>query len=381
MRSATTIQRFDTWTLLLTFCLAGVGVVMLYSSSADIAAEVTGDHMFFLKRQLVRVLLGAVLLFACSRLDYHRLKGLANWLLLGSLALLVITLLIHHAAGREGVARWLLLGPVSAQPSDFARLSLIVYLAAYMDRKGAHLTHLGRGFLPPVVVIGCTMLLIVLGPDFSTAALTGLLGITMLFLGGVRVKHLAGLTAISLPLLGMVMMAEPYRRVRIQTFLGLVDSPAAEYQISQSLISLGNGGWLGQGLGNSVEKKLFLPAPHTDFVFAIVGEELGFVGTILLLTAFFWLFQRGIVIARNAPDRFGMFLALGIVLNLMTYVLVNAAVVTEVLPNTGIPLPLISYGGTHLVFTLLSLGILLNISFASRRRRWDRRLVYARARS
>lgn len=381
MRSATIIQRFDTWTLLLTFCLAGVGVVMLYSSSADIAAEVTGDHMFFLKRQLVRVLLGAALLFACSRLDYHRLKGLANWLLLGSLALLVITLLIHHAAGREGVARWLLLGPISAQPSDFARLSLVVYLAAYMDRKGAHLTHLGRGFLPPVVVIGCTMLLIVLGPDFSTAALTGLLGITMLFLGGVRVKHLAGLTAISLPLLGMVMMAEPYRRVRIQTFLGLVDSPAAEYQISQSLISLGNGGWLGQGLGNSVEKKLFLPAPHTDFVFAIVGEELGFVGTILLLTAFFWLFQRGIVIARNAPDRFGMFLALGIVLNLMTYVLVNAAVVTEVLPNTGIPLPLISYGGTNMVFTLLSLGILLNISSASRRRRWDRRLVYARARS
>ena len=381
MRSAAATQRFDTWTLLLTFCLAGVGVVMLYSSSADIAAEVTGDHMFFLKRQLVRVLLGAALLFACSRLDYHRLKGLANWLLLGSLALLVITLLIHHAAGREGVARWLLLGPLSAQPSDFARLSLVVYLAAYMDRKGAHLTHLGRGFLPPVVVIGCTMLLIVLGPDFSTAALTGLLGITMLFLGGVRVKHLAGLSAISLPLLGMVMMAEPYRRVRIQTFLGLVDSPAAEYQISQSLISLGNGGWLGQGLGNSVEKKLFLPAAHTDFVFAIVGEELGFVGTILLLTAFFWLFQRGIVIARNAPDRFGMFLALGIVLNLMTYVLVNAAVVTEVLPNTGIPLPLISYGGTHMVFTLLSLGILLNISSASRRRRWDRRLVYARARS
>ncbi len=381
MRSATTIQRFDTWTLLLTFCLAGVGVVMLYSSSADLAAEVTGDHMFFLKRQIVRVLLGAALLFACSRLDYHRLKGLANWLLLGSLALLVITLLIHHAAGREGVARWLLLGPISAQPSDFARLSLVVYLAAYMDRKGAHLTHLGRGFLPPVVVIGCTMLLIVLGPDFSTAALTGLLGFAMLFLGGVRVKHLAGLTAISLPLLGMVMMAEPYRRVRIQTFLGLMDSPAAEYQISQSLISLGNGGWLGQGLGNSVEKKLFLPAPHTDFVFAIVGEELGFVGTILLLTAFFWLFQRGIVIARNAPDRFGMFLALGIVLNLMTYVLVNAAVVTEVLPNTGIPLPLISYGGTHMVFTLLSLGILLNISSASRRRRWDRRLVYARARS
>ena len=381
MRSAATTQRYDTLTLLLTFGLVGVGIVMLYSSSADTAVDHTGDHMFFLKRQVVRVLLGAALFFMCSRLDYHRLKGFASWLLVGSLILLVITPVIHHSTGGEGAGRWLPLGPISIQPSDIARLSLIIYLAAYIDRKGAHITHLGRGFLPPVLVIGCTMLLIILEPDFSTAILVGLIGLTMLFLGGARAKHLAGLSAISLPLLTLIMMIEPYRRVRIQTFLGLIDSPQAEYQISQSLISLGNGGWLGQGLGNSVEKKLFLPAPHTDFVFAIVGEELGFVGAILLLIAFLWLFQRGIVIARNAPDRFGMFLALGIVFNLMTYVLVNSAVVTEVLPNTGIPLPLISYGGTHMVFTLISLGILLNISSATRRRRWDRKLVHARARS
>jgi len=304
----------------------------------------------------------------------------ASWLLLGSLVLLGLTLLIHYIGDRGGAARWLVLGPLSVQPSDCARLSLIIYLAAYIDRKGAHLTNLKYGFLPPVAVIGFAMLLIILEPDFSTAALTGLLGLTLLFLGGARGKHLAGLTAASLPLLGAVMIAEPYRRVRIQTFLGLLDSPKAEYQISQSLIGLGNGGWLGQGLGNSVEKKLFLPAPHTDFVFAIIGEELGFMGAVLLLAAFFWLFQRGIVIARNAPDRFGMILALGIVLNLMIYVLVNAAVVTKIFPNTGIPFPLISYGGTHLVITLMSLGILLNIS-ASTRRRWDRRLVYARARA
>ncbi|UCH09379.1 MAG: FtsW/RodA/SpoVE family cell cycle protein, partial [Fidelibacterota bacterium] len=265
-------------------------------------------------------------------------------------------------------------------PSDAARLALIIYLAAYLDRKGTAVTQFGQGFLPPVVVIGLTMLLIVLEPDFSTAALTGMLGFTLLFLGGARLKHLTTVALVSLPTLGLIMMAEPYRRVRIQTFLGLLESPKAEYQISQSLISLGNGGWLGQGLGNSVEKKLFLPAPHTDFVFAIIGEELGFIGAIVLLLAFFWLFQRGIVIARNAPDRFGMVLALGIVLNITFYVLVNAAVVTEVFPNTGIPLPLISYGGTHIVFTLISLGILLNISASTRRKRWDRQLVHARAR-
>jgi cell division protein FtsW len=353
---------------------------MLYSSSGDTAAEITGDHMYFLKRQLVRVLIGAAFLFICLRLDYHHLKRIANWLLVGFLTLLVLTLLVHHATGQNGAARWLSIGPFSIQPSDGARLGIIIYLAAYLDRKGTSVTHVSQGFLPPVVVIGLTMLLIVLGPDFSTAALVGMLGFTLLFLGGARVKHMTALSLVSLPILGIIMMAEPYRRIRIQTFLGLLESPKAEYQISQSLIGLGNGGWLGQGLGNSVEKKLFLPAPHTDFVFAIIGEELGFIGALLLLLGFFWLFQRGIVIARNAPDRFGMYLALGIVLNIMFYVLVNAAVVTEVIPNTGIPLPLVSYGGTHIVFTLLSLGILLNISASTRRRQWDRRLVHARAR-
>ena len=380
MPSAISLSRYDTWAMALIFAIMGIGVVMLYSSSADIARDLTGDHMFFFKRQLVRALLGIGLLIGLSRWDYHRLRSLANGLLVGSLILLLLALIVHHVSGSNGVARWLPLGPVSLQPSDVARLSLIIYLAAYLDRKKAAITDLTHGFIPPVVMIGLVMLLIIVEPDFSTAALTGILGLVLLFLGGARVKHLAVLGALALPALLGVMLAAPYRRIRIQTFLGLIESPESEYQISQSLISLGNGGWLGRGLGNSVEKKLFLPAPHTDFVFAIIGEELGFIGAVLLLMAFFWLFQRGTVIARNAPDCFGMLLALGIVLNLMIYVLVNTAVVTEVFPNTGIPLPLISYGGTHMVFTLASLGILLNISSATRRRRWNERLVHAQAR-
>ncbi|UCD38122.1 MAG: FtsW/RodA/SpoVE family cell cycle protein, partial [Fidelibacterota bacterium] len=286
MASTATTRRYDTWTLLLTYCLVGVGVVMLYSSSSDTATEITGDHMFFLKRQLIRILLGTALLFACTRLNYYRLKSIANWLLIGSMILLTLTLVIHYALDRDGVARWLQLGPISVQPSDFARLSIIIYLAAYIDRKNSVLNDFNHGFLPPVVVIGLTMLLIILEPDFSTAALTGVLGLTLLFLGGAKKRHLAALTAVSMPLLAAIMMAEPYRRVRILSFLGILDSPKAEYQISQSLISLGNGGWFGQGLGNSVEKRLFLPAPHTDFVFAIFGEELGFLGAVLLLGGF-----------------------------------------------------------------------------------------------
>ena len=381
MPSRAGTYHFDTIIILLTCALVGAGLVMLYSSSSDTAAELTGDHMYFLKRQLLRVLLGAGLLLVCAATDYHRLRRWAPYLLLASVTLLLVTLIYHRLDGGSAVARWLPLGPVSLQPSDFARFSLIVYLAAYLDRKGGLMTDFRRGFLPPVFIIGLVMTLIVLGPDFSTAALVGVLGLTMLFIGGARLRHVLGLVLAALPVLVAVMLVEPYRRVRIKTFLGLLDSPEAEYQISQSLISLGNGGLIGRGLGNSVEKRLFLPAPHTDFVFAIIGEERGFIGALLLLAAFVWLFQRGIVAARNAPDRFGLFLAVGIGLNIMVYVLVNTGVVTEVLPNTGLPLPLISYGGTHMVFTLISLGILLNISAIAGRRRWGQQLVHAKART
>ncbi len=380
MHSAVGTYRFDVQIIGLTAVLVGAGLVMLYSSSSDTAANLTGDHMFFLKRQLLRVLLGTGLLLVCALTDYHHLRRWAPYILLASIGLLVATLIYHRLAGNSATARWLPLGPVSLQPSDFARLSLIIFLAAYLDRKG-DLSDFRRDCLPPVFIICVVMGLVVLEPDFSTAALIGGLGLVMLFIGGARLRHVLGLLLAALPVLAVVMLAAPYRRVRIMTFLGLLDSPAAEYQISQSLISLGNGGLIGRGLGNSVEKRLFLPAPHTDFVFAIIGEELGFIGALILLAAFVWLFQRGIVAARNAPDRFGLFLAVGIGLNFITYVLVNTGVVTEVLPNTGVPLPLISYGGTHIVFTLISLGILLNISAIAGRRRWRQQLVHARART
>ncbi len=381
MHSHPGVYRHDTIIIGLTCALVGAGLVMLYSSSADTAADLTGDNMFFLKRQIFRVLVGTGLLVICAVSDYHRLIRWANYFLLGSVLLLVATLAYHRLTGASGVARWLPLGLISIQPSDIARLSMIIFLAAYLDRRGNSMSDFRRGFLPPVFIIGVIMTLIVLQPDFSTAGLLGIMGLTMLFIGGTPLRYVFGLGLAALPVLSIVMLAEPYRRIRIQTFLGLLDSPKAEYQISQSLISLGNGGLFGRGLGNSVEKRLFLPAPHTDFVFAIIGEELGFIGVLALLAAFLWLFQRAIITARNAPDSFGLLLAVGIGMNIMTYVLVNTGVVSEVLPNTGVPLPLISYGGTHMVFTLMSIGILLNISAAAGRRRWGQQLVHARTRT
>lgn len=370
----------DRTTLLLTISLLAAGIVLLYSSSGDVATDLTGDHMYFLKRQLLRVALGLSLLAIMMRVDYRILQGYSPHLMIVSLGLLLLTLIWHGATEANGVARWLPVGPVSLQTSDLARFAIIVYLAAYMDRKGPGMAQFSTGLLPPIAILGTAMLLIVLAPDFSTAALTGFLGLILIYIGGARLKHLFYLGAATLPLFIGIMLAQPYRRLRIRSFLGMDNSPDASYQISQSLIGLGNGGWLGQGLGNSVEKKLFLPAPHTDFVFAIIGEELGFIGAALLLMAFLWLFQRGVVIAKHAQDPFGMFLALGISINLMMYVLVNTGVVTQLLPNTGVPLPLISYGGTHLVFTLMSLGILLNISKATRRREWQQQLIHARSR-
>ncbi len=356
------VSQFDRQTLMLTIALVGLGIVMLYSSSTDIAYELTGDHMYYLKRQLIRLILGGILFTACAFYDYRKLKQLANALLLGSMLLLALTLVIHKTTGAPGVARWLDLGPASIQPSDMARIALVIYLAAYLDRKAQVMADFTEGLLPAILVIGVVMGLIVLAPDYSTAILTGFLGVGLLFMGGARIKHLLSIALVTLPLSMIILMAAPYRKLRILTYFGLSDSAAADYQISQSLISLGNGGFLGQGLGNSVEKKLFLPAPHTDFVFAIIGEEFGFIGAGLLIGAFFFLFQRGLAIARNAPDRFGLFLGLGLALNLIIYVLINTAVVTEMIPNTGVPVPLISYGGTHLVFTLAAIGILLNIS-------------------
>lgn len=373
-------RSYDRKVLMSSFAILGIGIVMLYSSSADVARELTGDHTYFLKRQLVRVLLGTILLVACSIIDYRILKRFAKPAMVVTIIALLAALIIHEVRGASGVARWIPLGSISVQPSDFARLGIIIYLADYLDKKGEHIQDLMSGFVPPILIIGLIMILIVLAPDFSTAALTGLLAFTMLFIGGARIKHLAALGGIAAPMLLVVLLWEKYRRIRVLSFLGLIDSPAASYQNSQSLIGLGNGGFLGVGLGNSIEKRLFLPASHTDFVFAIIGEEWGFLGAVLLLAGFCYLAWRGVVIARNASDRFGMFLALGIVLNITIYVLVNTAVVTEIIPNTGVPLPLISYGGSHVVFTLTSLGILLNISKSHRREGWNTRLVHAQGR-
>ena len=211
------------------------------------------------------------------------------------------------------------------------------------------------------------MVLIVIQPDFSTAAIIGLIGFMILFIGGARISHLMATGTASLLVLTPIMLMKPYRLQRILTyFYGESAGVEESYQIKQSLISLGNGGFIGLGLGNSLGKNLFLPTPHTDFIFAIIGEELGLVGTVLILSIFLFIFQRGIKIAKESMDTFGILLAIGISFNFVLYGFINAAVVTGVVPTTGLSMPLISYGGSGLVINLVSIGILLNISQSKR---------------
>jgi len=244
---------------------------------------------------------------------------------------------------------------------------MIIFLAAYVDHYRDQIKDFYNGFAPPIGIIAVVMVLIVIQPDFSTAAIIGLIGFMILFVGGARISHILATGTASLLVLTPIMLMKPYRLQRILTyFYGESAGVEESYQIKQSLISLGNGGFIGLGLGNSLGKNLFLPTPHTDFIFAIIGEELGLVGTVFILSIFLFIFQRGIKIAKESMDTFGILLAIGISFNFILYGFINAAVVTGVVPTTGLSMPLISYGGSGLVLNLVSIGILLNISQSKR---------------
>ncbi|MEC9377183.1 MAG: putative peptidoglycan glycosyltransferase FtsW [Candidatus Neomarinimicrobiota bacterium] len=365
------IQRYDRQLLIYLGILAVVGTVMLYSASwyESFANSNGRTDMLFLQGHLKRMLVGIFFLFGFLFLDYRRLKEVASYMIAGAIFLLIMTKAasIINGMGWSKPARWLYIGPFTIQTSDIARMAVIIYMAYYVDKKREKLKDFQTGLLPPLGILTIIMGLIVIQPDFSTAAMIGVIGIIILFIGGVRLSQLSLAGAASL-LVGIpVLMAKQYRRDRIFYYLGLTEGQGVSYQPNQSLISLGNGGVFGAGLGNSIEKNHFLPTPHTDFIFSIIGEELGLIlGTIPILTLFLLIFFRGLKISRECTDPFGVFLAVGISFNLILYAFVNAAVVTGLFPVTGLPMPLVSYGGSGMVINMAMIGILLNISQARR---------------
>ena len=365
------IQRYDRHLLIFLCILSVLGTVMLYSASwyESFSSSNGRTDMLFLQNHLKRLLVGVFFLFGFLTFDYRKLKQIAPYLIMFSIFLLVMTKLYYLGKGYSWYkpARWLYMGPFSIQTSDIARFSVIIYMAFYADKKRDKLKDFQLGLLPALGILCIIMALIVIQPDYSTALMIGAIGILILFIGGASISQLscagAGAMVVGVP----VLLSREYRKQRILSWFGIGDNTEVGYQASQSLISLGNGGIFGVGLGNSIEKNHFLPTPHTDFIFAIIGEELGFViGTAPVLTLFLLIFIRGLKIAKECTDPFGIFLSIGIAFNLVLYAFVNAAVVTGVFPVTGLPMPMVSYGGSGMVINMAMMGILLNISQSRR---------------
>lgn len=349
--------------LIIAAVLAAVGLIMVFSASAVVAGNRFHDSIYFLKRQLAWMMLGFLLLQVASRLDYTVWRRLALPALAVTALCLIIVLIPSLGLMAKGARRWLKLGPFSLQPAELVKLVVILYLANYLTNKEGRLQDFASGFLPPLVIVGLLSGLVLLQPDLGTVVVIGTVTMGLLFLAGAPLRYLGGLVLIAVPVAGALILGSPYRRQRLMTFLAPWKDPTdSGFQVTQSFLAFGSGGPFGVGLGESKQKLFFLPEAHTDFVLALVGEELGFLGTVAIMALFAMLVLKGFQIAGRAREPFGRYLALGIALLFGVQSLINAGVVTGLLPTKGLTLPLVSYGGSSLMVSLLCIGILLSIS-------------------
>ena len=353
----------DIWLFAVALVLLSTGVVMIYSASAIVAADRFRDPYYFLKRQVFWAALGCGALWMALRTDYRRLEKLVLPVLALAAVLLVLVLIPGLGVSVNGSRRWLRLGPLSFQPAELAKLALVVYLAAFLARKRDQLDNFWHGVFPPLAVGGTLAGLVLLQPDLGNAVTLLVLTMGLLFLAGVRTSWLAMLAVPALPLAVLAVWIAPYRLRRVFAFLDPWQDPRGSgFQIIQSWLAFGSGGAVGRGIGESRQKLFYLPESHTDFIFAIVGEELGFIGASAVVLLFAALIWRGLRIGLRTADPFGAYLALGITVLVATQTLVNLGVVTGVLPTKGLPLPFLSFGGSALLVTMLGTGVLLNIS-------------------
>ncbi|MCF8010632.1 MAG: putative lipid II flippase FtsW [Clostridiales bacterium] len=344
-----------------------VGLVMVFSASVYYAGDPRGpfnDPFYFFKRQFIYALLGLIAMFVTMNIDYWKYAKYKALILLTAFAFLILVLLPGIGASYLGAQRWLNLGPVSFQPSEFVKLCIIIFTAYGLAAKKEQVRNFTKGVLPFIIIGGFASILILMQPDLGTAATLMSTLVIMCFVAGARGKQLGGLCGFGLAMVTAAIWVEPYRRKRFFAFLDPeADPTGAGWHIINSLMSLGSGGFMGTGLGQGRHSKfLFLPERHTDFIFAAIGEELGFIGSFLVIMLFVIFLWRGLKVAITSSDNFGSLLAAGIVSGICLQAIINIGVVTSSLPVTGITLPFVSYGGTSLVFTLMSTGILLNIS-------------------
>jgi cell division protein FtsW len=349
--------------LLIIVILLLVGsVVMVYSASSAIAMEQYHDAGYFLKRQLLWLGLGVLAMVTTARMNVWGWQRLAIPLLVVSVLLLALVLVSPLGTTVNGARRWLRVAGWSVQPSELAKLAVVCYLARYLASHAGRIAEFRRGLLPPLVICGALILLVLAEPDFGTAFVIAMLTFLLLFIGQARLFHLAGLAVAALPAVVLLVASSPYRRQRLLAFLDPWDhAQTSGFQVIQSFLAMGRGGVGGLGLGESRQKLFFLPEPHTDFIFSVIGEELGLIGTAIVLTLFMVFFWRGLVIARRAEEPFLRYLAVGITAMIGVQALLHMAVVIGLLPTKGLTLPLLSYGGSSLLVDLAAVGILLAI--------------------
>ncbi|MFO7264764.1 MAG: putative lipid II flippase FtsW [Limnochordales bacterium] len=354
-------QRPDVLIVAAVVLLLALGVVTVMSAASVTDLLQYNDPYYHVKRQLVWAVLGVIAMTVLARVDYRLLRALTLPALAGAFLLLVLVLFVGSAAG--GARRWLGFGFISVQPSEVAKLALVMYTAAYVAQRRNDMHRFFSGLLPPLVITGAACLLILLEPDFGTAAMIALIVVVMLYAGGASPGQLLAVGVAAAPLAAYLIVSEPYRLRRLLAFVDpWADRMDSGWNVVQSLLAIGSGGLFGLGLGESRQKYLYVPEQHTDFIFAILGEELGFVGTTTVLLLFALLGWRGLRAAMRAPDMYGTMLAVGITAMIVLQAFVNIGVVTGSLPTTGITLPFISVGGSSLVVTMAGVGVLLNIS-------------------
>ena len=356
------IRRMDPILLLSTLALVGFGIVMVYSASFPVGAERMGDPYHFLKKQAFAAILGIGFLLGAARLNYRLWQVLALPLLIGSIALLFLVFVPGVRQQIGGAYRWLKIASFSFQPAELAKLALVIYLARSLTLKEGRMESFTVGFLPHVIVTGVLFLLVLKQPDFGTGVLFVAVVFLMLFAGGARLRFLGGAMLAGLPVLVYLAIRADYRWERIMAFWDPWKDPGkGGFQIIQSFLAFGAGKVFGVGLGDGKQKLFYLPEIHTDFIFSVIGEELGLIGVSLIIALFVILILRGFQSSYRAPDLFGTYLSLGITSLIAIQALLNMGVVTGLLPTKGSTLPFVSYGGTSLMTNLMAVGILLNV--------------------
>jgi cell division protein FtsW len=359
-----TKQTFDRPLFTAILILLGIGLIMVASAGVVYGQVRFGDGYYFLKQQLLGLGVGLVFLYILQRIDYHFWRKLVVPIFFVALGLLVLVFIPGFGTTVYGAARWVEIGPVSFQPSEVMKLSIILYLAAWLASKGrAKTADFFEGFVPFLALLSVVGFLIIKQPDTGTLGLIFLIALSVFFASGASIAHIAYLFLGGLAFLGILIKMAPYRMQRFLVFVNPEHDPQGfGYQMTQALVAIGSGGFWGLGLGQSRQKFNYLPEPVTDSIYAVLGEEFGFIGAVVVVLLFLYVAWRGLKIAAGAPDAFGRLVAVGIISWIVFQALINMSAITGLVPLTGIPLPFVSYGGTSLAVLLSAVGILLNIS-------------------